>query len=501
MQSDRDSLPMQRSDLTKYAELMLHTTDYVIFEDAGFSGKNTDRPAYQRMIARIRAGEFTHLLVWKIDRISRNLLDFADLFQELKRLKVTFVSYNEQFDTSSAMGEAMLKIILVFAELERNITSERVSAVMLSRAAEGKYNGSGLPYGYTYDRENGRFEVNPAEAQLVRLIYATYIDTHSLAETAALLNTKQVPTRSGALWSSPVISHILHNPVYIGKIRYQSKNTEIVTDATHAAIITEQDFNTVQSIFDTNTGTRVNAHTKYVHPFGGLVYCTCGAQMTVNTTRLYKSGNRYTVFLCPVCRHKSKSIRHTSDSTFGTTVFQLLFNLIAAYNDFTPRTSLYDLERRIHRGIAKYRVQYDDICRLHKTLSEHGFEPSYFSADDISTAPTEISQTIAKKSAALDRLNTVYIAGQITLEQYQAKSAQLAADLEMLRAADTSALPFDLPSLIRQRSVKYDVLLQKYGPAVLRRFLYISVSRITLDGGSLSNIQVKNGFIYNFSSI
>jgi hypothetical protein len=223
--------------------------------------------------------------------------------------------------------------------------------------------------------------------------------------------------------------------------------------------------------------------------------------MAVNTTRLYKSGNRYTVFLCPVCRNKSKSIRHTSDSTFGSTVFQLLFNLIAAYNDFTPRTSLYDLERRLHRGITKYRVQYDDICRLHKTLSEHGFEPSYFSTDDISTAPTEISQTIAKKSAALDRLNNVYIAGQITLEQYQAKSAQLAADLEMLRAADNTTLPFDLPALIRQRNVKYDVLLQKYGPAVLRRFLYISVSRITLDNGLLSNIQVKNGFIYNFSSI
>lgn len=84
-------------------------------------------------MSQIRQGKFTHLLVWKIDRISRNLLDFAMMYQELKDLDVTFVSKNEQFDTSSAMGEAMLKIILVFAELERNMTSERVSATMLSR--------------------------------------------------------------------------------------------------------------------------------------------------------------------------------------------------------------------------------------------------------------------------------------------------------------------------------------------------------------------------------
>ena len=91
----------------------------MIFEDAGYSAKNTDRPDYQQMMARMRTGEFSHLLVWKIDRISRNLLDFSVMYAELKELGVVFVSKNEQFDTSSAMGEAMLKIILIFAELER----------------------------------------------------------------------------------------------------------------------------------------------------------------------------------------------------------------------------------------------------------------------------------------------------------------------------------------------------------------------------------------------
>lgn len=140
-QVDKDSLPMQKKDLIAYASLILNTDDYVIFEDAGYSGKNTDRPKFQEMMSQIRQGVFTHLLVWKIDRISRNLLDFASMYNELKELGVIFVSKNEQFDTSTAMGEAMLKIILVFAELERNMTSERVTATMISRANNGLWNG------------------------------------------------------------------------------------------------------------------------------------------------------------------------------------------------------------------------------------------------------------------------------------------------------------------------------------------------------------------------
>ena len=107
-QVDKDSLPMQKNDLIAYAKLMLGTDDYVIFEDAGYSGKNTDRPKFQEMMSQMRNGAFTHLLVWKIDRISRNLLDFAAMYSELKDLGVTFVSKSEQFDTSTAMGEAML---------------------------------------------------------------------------------------------------------------------------------------------------------------------------------------------------------------------------------------------------------------------------------------------------------------------------------------------------------------------------------------------------------
>ena len=158
-QIDRDSLPLQREELINYAKYALNIEDYEVFEDAGFSAKNTDRPDYQRMMKMIRSGLFSHVLVWKLDRISRNLLDFAAMYEELKRLNVTFVSKNEQFDTSTAMGEAMLKIILVFAELERKMTSERVTATMLSRAASGKWNGGRIPYGFSYNYDTREFSI------------------------------------------------------------------------------------------------------------------------------------------------------------------------------------------------------------------------------------------------------------------------------------------------------------------------------------------------------
>lgn len=152
-QIDKDSLKVQEKELIVYCEMILGIKDYVVFNDPGYSAKNTDRPKYQEMMERIRSGEFTHLLVWKLDRISRNIIDFAMMSEELKQLGVTFVSKNEQFDTSTAMGEAMLQIIMVFAQFERKQTAERVTAVMLSRAEDGEWNGGRVPYGYLWDKE------------------------------------------------------------------------------------------------------------------------------------------------------------------------------------------------------------------------------------------------------------------------------------------------------------------------------------------------------------
>lgn len=114
-QIDKESLPVQRRELINYSKYILNIDNFEVFEDAGYSGKNTNRPALQDMLHRIQMYEFSYLLVWKIDRISRNMLDFFNMFDVLKKYQVTFISKDEQFDTSNAIGKAVLKFLLIFA--------------------------------------------------------------------------------------------------------------------------------------------------------------------------------------------------------------------------------------------------------------------------------------------------------------------------------------------------------------------------------------------------
>ena len=213
-QKDKDSLPFQKKELKNYAKYVLGIEKFEIFEDAGYSGKNTDRPKFQEMMSRIRKDEFSHLLVWKIDRISRNLKDFTEMYEELKRNGIIFISKNEQFDTSTAMGEAMLKIILVFAELERKLTAERVFSIMLSRAEKGLWNGARVPLGYDFD-ENLKFPtINEAEAAVVRFIYNSYEDTKSTNDVKHLLEENCIFTKNQKSWTTKTIADILRNPFY-----------------------------------------------------------------------------------------------------------------------------------------------------------------------------------------------------------------------------------------------------------------------------------------------
>lgn len=194
-QVDKDSLPFQRKKLKEYCKF-LGIEDFVIFEDDGYSAKNTDRPHFQEMMSRVRDGEFSHLIVWKVDRVSRNLLDFAAMYQELKDHKVTFVSMNEQFDTSTAIGEAMLKIILIFAELERNMTSERVTGIMLDRAEQGLWNGARMPVGYRWNPEIKFPEPDPEETKIVQFIFDEYERVRSTTKIARYLNHNQIASKA-----------------------------------------------------------------------------------------------------------------------------------------------------------------------------------------------------------------------------------------------------------------------------------------------------------------
>lgn len=506
-QIDKDSLPMQKQDLLSYAKLILGTEDCVIFEDAGYSGKNTDRPKFQEMMSQMRAGDFTHLLVWKIDRISRNLLDFATMYSELKELGVVFVSKNEQFDTSTAMGEAMLKIILVFAELERNMTSERVTATMISRANNGLWNGGRVPFGYDYDPDTTTFSINEAESILVKLIHDQYEQQRSLVRLARHLNEKGYRTRAGNYWSPISVHIILKNIFYCGDYRYnvlKEGNRQKVKDKSewvtvldhHVPIVSREQKERIISIMDANVKLRKNRSRagKHTHVFGGLIFCgNCGQPMTSTPSNLKASGWRYSNYLCPTKR-KSVTLctgKSTSDAVLGEFIFNYILNMLNAQRDFDSIISPQELQRALLRGNAfSYieSIEPDGLNDLYNVLASGEVSGKiYGKGVNIKTPPkvdSELGNLRAEKQRlerALDRLTNLYLYSEDAMSEreFVIQKTKLAEQLDNI----TEQIGF-VSSDAWQQSVSDEAFIQRASEFIIAQKLtdrnYISYQRLAM---------------------
>ncbi len=197
-----------------------------IYEDEGFSGKNTSRPQFKKMLQDAKKKKFTTLVCYRLDRISRNVGDFATLIEDLNKLKIDFVSIREAFDTSTSMGRAMMYIASVFAQLERETIAERIRDNMYELAKSGRWLGGTTPTGYTSEslekitidgksRKAYRLKLLPEEAATVISIYDKFLETGSLTKTDAYLVQNQYTTKNNNNFSRFSIRAILTNPVYM----------------------------------------------------------------------------------------------------------------------------------------------------------------------------------------------------------------------------------------------------------------------------------------------
>ncbi|MEA4956096.1 MAG: recombinase family protein, partial [Pseudoflavonifractor sp.] len=193
-----------------------------IYQDRGYSGKNTERPDFQRLMKDVETGKIKKLFVYRLDRFSRSVADFGRLWEILQANHVEFVSVSENFDTSVPMGRAMLHIIMVFAQLERETTADRVRDNYYRRAALGSWPGGPAPLGYCVGRANsaeGRSipTLTVSEnADLIVRIFQTYAqEGASLGSVARLLNGEGVPAPKRPTWDNVSLSRVLHNPVYV----------------------------------------------------------------------------------------------------------------------------------------------------------------------------------------------------------------------------------------------------------------------------------------------
>ncbi len=200
LEQEFNSLHAQRDAGEAYINSQKHEgwvlmPDY--YDDGGFSGGNVERPALQRLVRDVKAGLIDIVVVYKVDRLSRSLADFALLVDLFDKHEVSFVSVTQQFNTTSSMGRLTLNILLSFAQFEREVTSERIRDKFLLSKKKGMWMGGNPPLGY--DVNERKLTVNEKEAELVKLIFRTFVKTRSIIATCETLNQKGYKTKAISL--------------------------------------------------------------------------------------------------------------------------------------------------------------------------------------------------------------------------------------------------------------------------------------------------------------
>lgn len=259
------------------------------YDDGGFSGGTVERPALKRLLADIEAGFIDCVVVYKVDRLSRSLLDFARMTERFDAHGVSFVSVTQQINTSTSSGRLMLNVLLSFAQFEREIISERTRDKIAAARRKGKWAGGRPVLGYDLVSQPGgsRLHVNEAEAALVRRVFGLYLDGGTLLSIVAEAKrhgwtTKRWTTKAGKpmggrAMDKGVVHALLTNPVYIGKVRHK----EELYEGEHDAIVDADDFEATQQRLRLNGATGGSGiRNKHGALLKGLVRCkACGCVM------------------------------------------------------------------------------------------------------------------------------------------------------------------------------------------------------------------------------
>lgn len=306
LDQDYNSLDAQREACEAYAVSQRHEGWIVlpnIYDDGGFTGANMERPALKRLVDDIKAGAVDLILVYKVDRLSRSLLDFAKMIELFEQHNVSFVSITQSFNTSTAMGKLVLNILLSFAEFERAIITERVRDKIAGAKRRGKFTGGTPVLGYDVDSERHKLIVNPQEAKIVRQIFKRFTEVGSGQTIAKELNEKGITTKSwtnkngvfrpGKQWDGPAIYRIISNITYLGKTRHK----ELIYPGEHEALVPQPLWDSAHALIqhDGRIGHRISE--KVPSLLKGIIRCGhCEHAMYPTYTK--RKGKTYRYYLC-----------------------------------------------------------------------------------------------------------------------------------------------------------------------------------------------------------
>ncbi len=268
------------------------------YDDGGFTGANIERPAFQRLLTEIEAGKIDVVVVYKVDRLSRSLLDFAKVMERFSKSGASFVSVTQNFSTADAMGRLTLNMLMSFAEFEREMIGERTRDKMAAARRKGKWTGGPVPLGYTVVEK--RLVVDELEAVLVREIFDLYLEHRSALGVARLLKERQRSTkrhraangnlREARTWKKGDVLRVLKNPIYAG---FMASGGEL-HKAEHTPLIENETFTRAQAQLEdaTKTTTTHGRNPEYI--LRGVLRCACcGSGFTPASTRSGRIEHRY----------------------------------------------------------------------------------------------------------------------------------------------------------------------------------------------------------------
>lgn len=291
LEQDFNSLDAQREACESFIKSQKHERWILVdkqYNDGGFSGGTMNRPAFKELLKDIENNEIDIVVVYKVDRLTRSLMDFSKIIDVFDKHGTSFVSITQQFNTTTSMGRLTLNILLSFAQFEREVTGERIRDKIAASKKKGMWVGGCIPIGY--EKIDKKLIIKSDDAQKVRLIFEKYLEFKSVAKLKDYLDEMKIKTRKNKCFSQGQIYHLLSNKVYIGKIVHK----KIIYDGEHNAIIDNNIFEKAQNLLYENKvdkicGTKNSSNSLLI----GIIYDDQNNKMTPSHSYSRKKKYRY----------------------------------------------------------------------------------------------------------------------------------------------------------------------------------------------------------------
>ena len=428
-------------------------SDYSVYVDGGYTGASIDRPELQRVITDVKEGKIDKVLVYKLDRLSRSQKDTLYLIEDVfLRNGCDFESMSERFDTGTSFGRAMIGILSVFAQLEREQIKERMSMGKEGRAKEGQWHGGGYePVGYNY--VNGVLEVNEYEAMQVRDVFQLYADGYSRTKIAETLNSKGY-TRKNGKWERYVVARVLTNNLYIGMIKYNDS----LYEGSHEAIIDRDLWSRVQKRLELEKGKQSRRESVPTY-LAGLIWCgRCGARYACTA---HSDGAKYRYYTCYSRRKVAKAM--VKDSCCHNTNYRV-----------------EKLDGIVFDEIRKLALDVDYIRKLaeKETPKDENEERRMILTD-------EIRKLEEKQSRLID----LYATGLFDLGELEAKTGEVKDNLSKLKD-ELIDLEAYHPAVSLEEATKLVVgfadILERGCYEEIRLVIVSLIDRIVIDGEDIT---------------